>query len=66
MAKLLGIPKKYLPNIKIQEQTASLKKKCGHHDLFFMRLANVGRKVGVKAATFFTGLPLRKFESFQL
>ena len=35
-----------------------VKKKCGHHDLLFRRITKVGRKVGVKAATFLTGLPL--------
>ena len=34
----------------------NLKKKCGHHDRLFRRIAKVGRKVGVKAATFLTGL----------
>ena len=29
--------------------------KCGHLDLLFRRIAKVGRKVGVKAATFFYG-----------
>ena len=32
-----------------------LKKKCGHLDLLFRRIAKVGRKVGVKAATFSYG-----------
>ena len=34
------------------------KEKCGHHDLLYRRITKVGRKVGVQAATFLTGLPL--------
>ena len=33
------------------EATSPLKKKCGHLDLFFRRIAKVGRKIGVKVAT---------------
>ena len=36
-----------------------MSEKCGHHDLPFRRITKVGRKVGVKAATFLMGLPLR-------
>ena len=33
----------------------NLKKKCGHLDLLFRRIAKIVRKVGVKAATFSYG-----------
>jgi len=51
--------------------------KCGHLDLIFRRIAKVGRKVGVKAATFFygftsqssyfffTGLPFNQIKEVQ-
>ena len=43
---------------KIFHIVGNLKKKCGHHDLLLSRIAKVGKKLGVKAATFLTGLPL--------
>ena len=46
-----GITKKELTNVEIQEQTASLKKKCGHHEkscefkqLLFLRVYLSGKK----------------------
>ena len=43
-----------------------MSEKCGHHDLLFRRIIKVGRKVGVKAATFLTGLPLRLYTEWKL
>ena len=48
----------YYDFLKIFNIVRNLKKKCGHHDLLLSRIAKVGRKVGFKAATFLTGLPL--------
>ena len=44
----------YTMNFKIFK----LSEKCGHHDLLFRRIIKIVRKVGVKAVTFGTGLPL--------
>ena len=43
-----------------------MSEKCGNHDLLFRRITKVGRKVGVKAATFLTGLPLRLYTEWKL
>ena len=47
--------------IKYIQYCRKLKNKCGHHNLVFRRITKVGRKVGVKAATFLSGLFLIYF-----
>ena len=42
--------------LKIFDIVGNLKKGCGYLDLLYKRVAKVGAKVGVKVATFHTGL----------